>query len=50
MKVSVLENEYRHNKKFSIYVDKYCKGRNITVKEALTHELVRQVYLSYTEV
>ena len=46
----MMRNEYRHNKKFRDYVDKYCKSRNITVEEALQHELVRQVYLYYTEV
>lgn len=45
-----LHNEYRHNSKFRAYVDKYCKAHDITVEEALQHELVRQAYLYYTEV
>ena len=45
-----LHNEYIHNSKFRKYVDKYCTAHDITVEEALQHELVRQVYLYYTEV
>ena len=47
---SVICNEYRHNKKFRDYVDKYSKNQKISVEEALRHKLVRQVYLQYTEV
>ena len=43
-------NEYRHNKKFRDYVDKYCNQLKISVDEALKHELVRQVYFYYTDV
>lgn len=50
MKIDILKNEYRHNNKFRGYVDDYAKSNHITVEEALGHELVRQVYLSYTEV
>ncbi len=46
----MLENEYRYNKNFRDYVDKYCKTYGYTVEEALTHELVRQAFLLYTEV
>lgn len=45
-----LHNEYIHNSKFRAYVDKYCTAHDITVEEALQHEIVRQVYLYYTEV
>ena len=45
-----LRNEYRHNSKFRAYVDKYRAVHDITVEEALQHEIVRQVYLYYTEV
>lgn len=44
-----MENEYQHNKRFRDYVDKYSTQRGISVDEALTHELVRQVYLYYTD-
>lgn len=45
-----LRNEYRNNSKFRAYVDKYCTVHDITVEEALQHEIVRQVYLHYAEV
>lgn len=45
-----LHNEYRHNSKFRAYVDKYCTAHDIRVEEALQYEIVRQVYLYYTEV
>ena len=41
---------YENNADFKMYVDKYSKQRGFSVKEALKHELVRQVYSSYTEV
>lgn len=50
MKIDILKNEYRHNNKFRRYVDRYAKNNHVTTEEALKHELVRQVYLSYTEV
>lgn len=46
----MIENEYRHNAAFRRYVDKYCEKYGITVAEALKHEIVRQVWLQYTEV
>ena len=45
-----LKNEYKFNSRFRQYVDKYRENMRIPVEEALTHEIVRQVYLSYTEV
>lgn len=46
----MIENEYRHNGKFRAYVDKYCIANGVTVEQALKHELVRQVFISYTDV
>lgn len=46
----MLHNEYMFNQRFREYVDKYCKTYGYTVDEALTHELIRQVCLYYTEV
>lgn len=46
----MLENEYRFNKGFHDFVDKYCAEKNITVDEALEHEKVRRAFLQYTEV
>ena len=48
--MSNLENEYRYNTAFREYVDKHCKRYNLTVDEALRHEIVKQVYLYYAEV
>ena len=48
--MSKLMNEYCYNPKFRDYVDKYCKKHSLTVKEALRHEIVKQVYLYYAEV
>jgi len=44
-----IRNEYIHNTKFREYVDKYCVKHKLCVNEALAHELVRQVYLYYTD-
>ena len=46
----MLHNEYMFNQRFREYVDKYCKTYGYTVDEALSHELIRQVCLYYTEV
>ena len=45
----MLENEYRHNKRFREYVDRYCAERGIDVREALQHGAVRRAFLMYTE-
>ena len=44
-----IENDYRWNKDFREYVDKYAEHHGITVKEALSHEDVRQSWRYYTE-
>ena len=49
--VNELHTAYSNDTRFRQYVDKYCwkyPGK-ITVNEALTHELVWQVYLSFQE-
>ena len=46
----MLHNEYKYNQRFRDYVDKYCKDYGYTVEEALTHALIKQAYLYYTEV
>ncbi|WP_286080654.1 hypothetical protein [Parablautia intestinalis] len=46
----MIENEYRHNKRFREYVEKYCSTHGCTVDEALKHEVVRQACLYYTDV
>lgn len=50
MKELMLLNEYQHNSRFKDYVDKYCKYHQVSLDEAFKQELVRQVYLYYTEV
>ncbi len=45
-----MENEYKCNKRFRDYVNKYCKKRKIEVAEAFRHEVVKQAYLYYKEV
>lgn len=46
----MLHNAYIYNQRFRNYVDKYCRTYGYAVSEALTHELIRQAYLYYTEV
>ena len=46
----MIHNEYKYNKRFRDYVDKYCKTYRCTVEEALKHEVVKQVCKYYTEV
>ena len=49
MKEKMIVNEYRHNKQFRRYVNRYSNHHRISVEEALKHEMVRQVYLEYKE-
>lgn len=46
----MVENEYRHNKVFRNFVDKYSAEKGITPEEALGHEEVRRACLHYTDV
>ena len=48
--MQMMWNEYRNNKKFRDYVDKYCTKHGITVAEALQHELMRRIFLMNTDV
>lgn len=43
-------NEYRYNTKFREYVDKYCKKHQTSPAAAMEHQIIRNVYLMYTEV
>jgi hypothetical protein len=40
---------YVQNKDFKEYVDKYAKDNKISVGEALTHAIVREMYKYYKE-
>lgn len=44
-----MKEYYNTNSDFKRYVDRHCKQYECTVDEALTHEIVRQVYIFYTE-
>ncbi len=46
----MIENEYRHNRRFREYVDNYCADHKITVDQALKQEPVRQAFLKHTDV
>ena len=47
--MTLVENDYRWNRNFRKYVDKYAKEHDITPEGALEHEVVRQVWRYYTE-
>lgn len=46
----MIENEYRHNKRFRQAVDKYCRENSLTVEQALRHEEIKRMFWHYTEV
>lgn len=46
----MIENEYKHNKRFRDYVDKYTAKHGITVDEALEHAEVRAAFQHYRDV
>lgn len=44
-----IKSFYYNNPDFKTYVDKYARDHNISTEEALSHELVKLVYLHYKE-
>ena len=44
-----IKHDYETIPAFRDYVDKYAEKHGITAEEALTHELVRNVWRTYTE-
>ena len=44
-----MEEFYKNNADFKRFVDRHCKQYGYTVEEALSQELVRQVYTYYKE-
>lgn len=46
----VMESEYRYNRSFRNYVDRYCKEHGCTAQDAMTKGEVRRAYLHYREV
>ena len=45
-----IKSFYYNNKDFKEYVDKYRSDRDLTLDEALSHKVVKEVYLQYEEV
>lgn len=46
----LIQNEYRHNKKFQKYIDDYCTKNGRTVSEAFKDAHIKQIFWKYTEV
>lgn len=46
----MIENEYRHNKRFRQAVDKYCRENSLTVEQALKQDEIKRMFWHYTEV
>lgn len=44
-----MKDFYIENKDFREYVDKYAVSRNISVGEAFTHAIVKEMYLFYKD-
>ena len=40
---------YENNLDFRLYVDRYCIKHKISVDEALTHELIKEIYNIYKD-
>lgn len=49
MNIQTIQKEYENNRRLHDYVNKYCITYGYTLQEALTHALVRDAYLYYTE-
>ena len=49
-RAAAMEEYYKSNKDFRGYVDRYAKHNSISPDEALTHAIVKQVYLNYLEI
>ena len=45
-----VNTEYKFNKKFRDYVDRYCKLNKVSVEDALQHGFIKAAYLHYTDV
>ncbi|MBD5524559.1 MAG: hypothetical protein HDR04_09085 [Lachnospiraceae bacterium] len=46
----MIENEYRHNRRFREYVDQYCADHDMTVEQAFKQDSVRKEFLMHTDV
>ncbi len=45
----MIENEYRHNKRFRVYVDEYCEENGLTLEQALKRDEVKRMFRYYTD-
>lgn len=45
----MIENEYRHNKRFRQEVDKYCMENSLTVEQALKQDKVKRMFRYYMD-
>ena len=50
MKEDKYKKEYKFNKMFREYVDRYSKLNKVSVEDALRHGFIRAIYLRYTDV
>ena len=50
MKEDKYTKEYKFNKRFREYVDRYSKLNKVSVEEALQHDFIKTMYLRYTDV
>ena len=46
---AAMEEYYKSNKDFRGYVDRHAKHNGISPEEALTHAIVKEVYMNYLE-
>ena len=46
----LMQNEYRYNRRFADYVDRFAAENNISVYEALKSESVKRAWRHYTDV
>lgn len=44
-----IKNYYYNDENFRSYVDKYRSDRKISLEEALTHKIVKEIYFHYKE-
>lgn len=50
MKEDMYTKEYKFNKEFRDYVDRYSRLNKVSVEEALQHGFIKAMYLRYTDV
>lgn len=48
--MNLMRNEYQYNSNFRKYVDEYCNRNKCTIEDAFNNEIIRRMFLRYTEV